>query len=120
MSPRYKCIRKVITSSKLKLKHKKTYDYPLIKNLMVKGVMKKAGVALSSEIKAMKIKIRESEEAGIECHPTMKASTSDISTIAQQKVTPSTEQQRIPATFQTRQSETDNQNMVEDSDDYTR
>ena len=159
MSSSYQCTKKVIALTKLKKKHRKTYDYPLRKKLMVKGVEKKAGEALSSEIDAMLIKIQERQaaltaeleankvrleeakqvrlkkakklrleeaiklrlqEASIECHPTMKATTSNPPTVSQQSVTPSTEQQRIPATSQTRQSETDNQDTVEDSDDYTR
>ena len=135
MSPSHPCIRKLIALSKKKLKHKKKYDYPLRKKLMVNVVMKKAGVALSSDMEAMKIKLREShaaltaameakklrqQGAGIECHPTLKASTLDSQTITQKKVTPSTEQQMVPATSQTRQSEADNQNTVEDNDDYTR
>ena len=151
MSSSYQCTKKVIALTKLKKKHRKTYDYPLRKKLMVKGVEKKAGEALSSEIDAMLIKIQERQaaltaeleankvrleeakkvrlekdkklrlqEASIECHPTMKATTSNPPTVSQQRVTPSTEQQRIPATSQTRQSEADNQDMVEDNDDYTR
>ena len=119
MSPSHPCIRKLLVLSKKKLKHKKKYDYPLRKKLMVNVVMKKAGVALSSDMEAMKIKLRESH-AGIECHPTLKASTLDSQTITQKKVTRSTEQQMVPATSRTRQSEADNQDTVEDNDDYTR
>ena len=127
MSPSHPCMRKVIALSKKKLKHKKKYDYPLRKKLMVNVVMKKAGVALSSDMEAMKIKLREShaalnaamearklrqQGAGIKCHPTLKASTSDSQTVTQKKVTRSTEQQMVPATSRTRQSEDDNQETI--------
>ena len=63
MSSSYQCTKKVIALTKLKKKHRKTYDYPLRKKLMVKGVEMKAGGALSSEIDAMLIKIQERQSA---------------------------------------------------------